>query len=104
MRLQCVTLPLSAWIIITNMMLQTIGKPKEASVLSLSRQGLFFLPVILVLPHMIGLLGIQASQPIADIATFILSLSMGVKAARELRLLQQEQDQVPNGQEAASPE
>jgi putative MATE family efflux protein len=92
MRFQCITLPLSAWIIITNMMLQTIGKSKEASILSLSRQGLFFLPVILILPHIIGLAGIQSSQPIADIATFIVSLSMGLRTTKELKLLQREQD------------
>lgn len=94
MRLQCITLPLSALIIITNMMLQTIGKSKEASILSLSRQGLFFLPVILILPRIIGLAGIQSSQPIADIATFIAALFMGLRATKELKFLQREQDYI----------
>jgi putative MATE family efflux protein len=67
LRLQCITFPLSSLIIIGNMLLQTIGEAKKASILALARQGLFFLPLIIILPRVFGLLGIQLSQPIADI-------------------------------------
>lgn len=94
MRLQSITLPLSAWIIITNMLTQTTGKSREASILSLSRQGLFFLPAILILPRIIGLAGIQSSQPVADIATFLLSLYMGLNTAKGIKQLQSVQETI----------
>jgi Na+-driven multidrug efflux pump len=60
--------------IIVAMLFQSIGKAKQASLTALSRQGLFFVPVILTLPKLIGLRGMQLSQPIADVATFAFSL------------------------------
>lgn len=92
MRYQCFSFPLSAWIVINNMLVQTIGKSKEASILSLARQGLFFLPLILILPSFLGLTGIQLSQPIADLATFILALPIGTRVVKELNQLQKEQE------------
>ncbi|NLO99846.1 MAG: MATE family efflux transporter [Clostridiaceae bacterium] len=91
MRYQCIVFPLSSWIIINNMLVQTIGKTREASILSLARQGLFFLPLILILPSFLGLTGVQLSQPIADLATFILALPMGIRVIKELNQLQREQ-------------
>jgi putative MATE family efflux protein len=76
LRLQCLALPFFAWITIANMMLQSIGKSAKATILALGRQGIFFLPIIWSLPHIFGLFGIQISQPIADIATFILSIPL----------------------------
>ena len=66
LRLQALTFPLVGWITIANMMLQTIGKTVKASLLAMSRQFLFFVPVILTLPGFLGILGVQLSQPIAD--------------------------------------
>ncbi len=97
LRLQCITFPLSSWIVINNMLLQTIGKSKEASVLALARQGLFFLPVVLVLPLLLGILGIQLSQPIADLATFILAIPMGIRVLDELKHIQKVQDELHTG-------
>lgn len=84
LRLQSLTFPLSSWIIICNMLLQTIGKGTKASILSMARQGLFFLPTLLILSHTIGLIGIQISQPIADIMTFIIAVPMGLSVLKEL--------------------
>lgn len=92
LQLQCVTFPLATWITMVNMTLQTTGQGMRASVLSLARQGLFFLPFILVLPRLFGILGIQLSQPAADIFTFFaLSLPMGARMLRELRQLRDTQ-------------
>ncbi len=74
MRLQCMIMPLQAINIFIAMLFQSVGKSKQASLTALSRQGLFFIPVILTLPQTFGVLGIQVSQPIADSATFIFSL------------------------------
>lgn len=65
-RAQCVTMPLQAIIVITNMMFQSTGKVKQGSFLAAARQGLFFLPAIYVLPPILGLRGVQISQSVAD--------------------------------------
>ncbi len=51
-----------------------IGKSLVGSMLSLSRQGIFFFPLVLVLPHVMGLTGVVWVQPIADLLTTILTL------------------------------
>ncbi|NLZ54969.1 MAG: MATE family efflux transporter [Thermoanaerobacteraceae bacterium] len=89
----CIAFPLSSWVVMTNMLLQTIGKAVGATTIAMSRQGLFFLPAILILPRKIGLLGVQISQPIADICSFLIALPIGLSVIKELNL-QQEQLQM----------
>lgn len=55
---------------------QAIGKPMQAVILSLSRQFLFLIPVMLILPVFIGITGVMYSYPIADIASIVLSTTM----------------------------
>jgi len=76
MRLQCVVMPLQAINIIISMLFQSIGKATQASLTALSRQGLFFIPVVLVMSQTLGIFGIQLSQPISDLGTFMLSITM----------------------------
>jgi putative MATE family efflux protein len=73
-RLQCLLLPLSAFNALTSMIFQSTGHGRTSSVLALARQGFFFVPLVVILSRTIGLIGVQLSQPIADVATFLLSL------------------------------
>ena len=73
LRLQLVTLPLHGVIIMGNMMPQSIGYGIRATLVSIGRQGLFLIPALLILTPILGLLGIQISQPIADLCTFFLA-------------------------------
>ena len=50
---------------------QTIGASRYGLFLSLIRQGLFYVPFILILPRLFGIAGIYASQPAADILTIL---------------------------------
>jgi putative MATE family efflux protein len=54
-----------------TILFMALGKAKQGGILSFSRQGLFFLPTILVLPRIIGLDGIIYTQVVADILTVI---------------------------------
>ena len=74
LRAQCITLPRSGWIILTNMLFQTIGYTLPASILASARQGICFLPLILILPFLFGLTGVQTAQAGADICAFLLAL------------------------------
>ena len=67
MRLQCAVMPLQALLVGTNMLLQSVGWSVSAMYLSINRQGVFFLPLILLLPALYGLLGVQLAQPVADV-------------------------------------
>jgi len=87
MRMQCLVMPLQAANIMIAMLFQSIGKAKQASVTALSRQGLFFIPLVLTLSQLIGLRGIQLSQPISDVATFILSVLLARRFWRSLAKL-----------------
>lgn len=73
LRFQCLTFILNGWIIMNNMMMQTMGKTGYASVLASARQGLFFIPALLILPPLFGLFGIQMAQAVADVCTFAIT-------------------------------
>lgn len=85
LRIQCISLPLSAWIVMSNMMLQSIGKAVKASVVSAARQGLFFIPLILILPYFFGLLGVEVCQAIADVLSFALSVPLCISVLNEMK-------------------
>lgn len=70
---QCITFALSGWIVLNNMMMQTIGKTLPATVLAASRQGLFFIPALLILPAFLDLFGIQLAQAASDVCTFVIT-------------------------------
>ncbi|MDR1446611.1 MAG: MATE family efflux transporter [Treponema sp.] len=85
LRLQCISIPLSAWVVINNMMTQTIGKSFEASILAVSRQGLFLIPALFILTPLLGLMGLQFCMPVADILSFFLAIPISVKILREMK-------------------
>lgn len=61
-----------------------IGKSLVGSILSLSRQGIFFFPLVFALPHLLGLTGVIWVQPMADLLTTILTVIFAVKINRAL--------------------
>ena len=73
-RYQCFACFLQPVIVAGNMLFQSIGKSGRATFLACCRQGVFFIPLILTLPRMFGLLGIEICQPIADVLTFVVTV------------------------------
>ena len=73
-RYQCFACFLQPVIVAGNMLFQSIGKSGRATFLACCRQGVFFIPLILTLPRMLGLLGIEICQPIADVLTFVVTV------------------------------
>ena len=84
LRFQCVTFALNGWIIMNNMMMQTMGKTVPATILAASRQGLSFIPALLILPQFLGLTGIQCAQAVSDVFTFALTTLLNRKVMRSL--------------------
>ena len=83
-RFQCLTLPFQAWIIMSNMLTQSIGYGFRASIVAAGRQGIFLIPALLTLPRFLGILGLQLCQPIADALTFFISLPFLLAFLRQL--------------------
>ena len=73
-RFQCLAILLQPVIVVANMLFQSVGKAGRATFLACCRQGVFFIPLILILPRTLGLMGVETCQPIADVFTFIVSL------------------------------
>lgn len=85
LRWQLVTLPLGAVVMYTNMMMQTIRKPWQANILASSRNGLFFIPLIIILPHFLGLLGVEMCQACADMLSFVLAVPIAMSGFKALK-------------------
>jgi Na+-driven multidrug efflux pump len=85
LRLQALLLPTMGWAVINNMAHQSLGMSKQASIMALARQGLFFIPAILALPALFGLMGVQLAQPVADLLAFGLAFPFGVPLLGSLK-------------------
>ncbi len=85
LKMQCCLLPFQSYVIIGNMLTQSIGYSFRATLTAVSKQGLFFIPAILILPGLFGITGLQLAQPVADGLTFILTQAIVVMVVKELR-------------------
>lgn len=88
LRIESVTLPFTGVAMATNFLLQTTGKMWRATFLGACRLGLVLGPVVLVLPPLLGMLGVQLAQPVTDIITTLIALPMAARILRELRTLE----------------
>lgn len=93
MRYQCVTFTLMAVVTMTNMLYQNIGRVVGATLLAVARQGLMFIPVVLILPHLFpeAITGVYLAQPMADLFAFMLAVPLAIRMMKELKELQQKQ-------------
>ena len=82
LRWQCLSFPLIGVSTVTNMMYQTTRKTLVATLLSMGRQGIFFIPTIMILPLFIGFQGVEMTQAVADALTFLLALPFAIKEMR----------------------
>lgn len=82
-----VTLPFTGFAMITNFLLQTSGKMWRATILGSARLGLVLAPVVLVLPPLLGVLGVQVAQAVTDLITAGIAVPMAVGILREQRTL-----------------
>lgn len=76
MRIVVLILPFIGFQLVGTTVFQALGKPKPAFILSLSRQLLFLLPLVLVLPRSYGLDGVWAAFPISDFLACILAAGL----------------------------
>lgn len=87
LRMLVLMLPIVGFNIVAGNFFQHIGKPKRAILLSVSRQLLFIVPLLLILPKWWGSDGVWYSIPIADFTSSVLA---AVLLALQLRKLRQD--------------
>ncbi|MBP5546691.1 MAG: MATE family efflux transporter [Bacteroidales bacterium] len=85
LRWQCAAFPLVALFTTTGMLFQNIRMTGPATLLSVCRNGLFFLPALIMLPLWLGLQGVQMAQAVADLLTFLLCIPYAVWINRKLK-------------------
>lgn len=69
-------IPVIGFQIVCSHYFQATGKPVQSTILSLSRQVLLFIPLLLILPHFWGINGVWRAAPIADALSVLLTASL----------------------------
>ena len=80
-RLQCLALPAHSWVAVVNMLCAGLGKALGAVLLSTSRQGTCFLPIVFPMAYFLGATGVAAVQAVAD----VLSIALAVPLVRQVK-------------------
>lgn len=81
---QSVVMPLLGYYTLISMFLQNTGRFYKATLISAGRQGIFYIPLLIVMNIFFGISGLILTQPMADIISFIFSLIIGIPDIKEL--------------------
>lgn len=84
LRYQCITMPLSGFVVMCNMFLQNTRKTIRATVMAMSRQGIMFIPALFIMGALMKLTGIEMAQSVADILSFVLAIPLCASAMKEM--------------------
>ena len=88
MRFQCLALPFQAVNTLSNMTFQSVGRSALGTFLSSCRQGVYYLPLIVILPHFLGLTGVEITQAVSDVLTCVTCIPFLMMFYREMRGLE----------------
>lgn len=84
LRVQCAAIFCQPVCVSANMLFQSIGKAGRAAFLSALRSGLYFIPLIIILPAAMGMTGIQICQSVSDLLAFFTTIPFIVYFMRRL--------------------
>lgn len=85
LRYLCVALIFLPTIMIANMLFQSVGKKGRAFFLACAQNGLFFIPLILILPNYWNILGIELAQPISNVVSALVALPFLLSFLKQLK-------------------
>ena len=91
LRAQCIAMPLIPVCTVCNMTFQMIGKSWTATLLSSTRQGLCFIPILFIGNDLFGLNGIECTQALADFASCVIAIPFAIVFLRNLNIKIKEQ-------------
>lgn len=84
LRYQCLAFPLTGYVVLVNMYLQNIRRTLPATIMAMSRQGIFLIPALFLGNWLLGFLGVEIAQAVADTASFLLALPLGLHALNQM--------------------
>lgn len=89
LRMQAFALPFVGFCTSSNMLLQSMKISGKATILALARQGICYIPLVLILPRFFGINGLAAVQALADALTLIITIFVALPTIKKLRSLKQ---------------
>jgi Na+-driven multidrug efflux pump len=84
--LQCIALPIHAWVAMVNMLCVGLGNAKGAMLLATARQGSCFLPILYPMAWIFGAYGIASVQAAADVLTLVLAIPIAISMMKKIRM------------------
>ena len=94
LRLQCLALPIHAWVAVVNMLCSGLGNARGAFLLATARQGTCFLPILFPLAHFFGVYGVASVQALADLLTLIPAIPLALVMMKRIRLAREAQERL----------
>ncbi len=91
LRFQAIALPFLTTNVVCNMTFQAVGQKLKAVLLSCCRQGFFFIPIVLLLPPMLGLLGVELVQAVSDFGTCLISIPFSIGFLKSVKKMEDEE-------------
>ncbi len=86
---QGICLPIHGWVTVVNMLCAGLGKAKGALILSTSRQGTCFIPILYPMFWMLGAVGVACSQALADLLSLIVAVPILRSVKKDIRQAQE---------------
>lgn len=83
-RLQCLALPVHAWVAVVNMFCVGLGNARGAFILATARQGSCFIPILYPMAYLMGAYGVASAQAVADVLTLVLAVPIIIKMLRKV--------------------
>lgn len=87
MRISILAFPLVGFQVVISGYFQSVGQAKKSIILSLSRQLIFLIPSIIILPRMFGLDGVWAATPVSDFLASLLAFTFFIRQRKVLNQL-----------------
>lgn len=87
-RLQCIALPIHAWVAVVNMLCSGLGNAGGALLLATARQGTCMIPILFPLAHFFGEMGVASVQAVADVLTLALAIPIIIYMTKKIKKAQ----------------
>ena len=84
-RLQCLALPIHAWVAVVNMFCTGLGNAWGAFLLATSRQGTCFIPILFPMASLWGEYGVASVQAVADVFTLLLAIPILIITNKKIK-------------------
>lgn len=94
LRAQCIAMPFVGLALVGNMTFQSLGRKLFATILSCLRQGIYFIPLIYILPLIFGLDGVMVTLAVCDILTFFTTIPFVIVFLKEIKKKSHEQNNI----------